>query len=148
MDQVGLVTSIRYDQLLLLSKENANFAPPNRRPCPLYMLSYHRDRILAAAQEIAREIPNLEGDRGLDAFAAQIHAHVAGAQDDDEEALKVCRLSRFSNGLTAFQLFHNLIDFFLRYASSFLLAAKSALHLPRFLQCRRVHSFHAPWTTS
>ena len=90
MDDVGLVTSLRYDQLLLLSKDNANFAPPNRRPCPLYILSYHRDRILAAAEAAERTHSHLEGDQGLDMLAIKIQEHLSSTNSDDTEALKVC----------------------------------------------------------
>ena len=45
-----LFTSIRYDPLLLTSEENSrpdlNFITPS----PFYMLAYHRDRMLEAAQ--------------------------------------------------------------------------------------------------
>ena len=89
MDNVGLVTSLRNDQLLLLSKENATLGPPNRGPCQLYMLAYHRDRILAAAHAASRTLPNLEGDKGLDVLLNHVQAHLSSTNSDDTEALKV-----------------------------------------------------------
>lgn len=46
-----LFTSLRYDPLLLQSPQNTQFWPlPNPTPCPFYILPYHRDRLLYAAQ--------------------------------------------------------------------------------------------------
>ena len=87
MGDVGLLTSLRWDHFLLLSKQNALYAPSSRQPCQLYLLSYHRDRILAAAQAAERSYPHLEGDSGLELMADQVQQHVAGK--DLSEALKV-----------------------------------------------------------
>ena len=89
MDDVGLVTSLRHDQLLLLSKDNTNFGPPNREPCQLYMLSHHRDRILAAAHAASRTLSHLDGDKGLDVLISHVQAHLFNTNSDETEALKV-----------------------------------------------------------
>ncbi|KAG8529482.1 uncharacterized protein KY384_006119 [Bacidia gigantensis] len=99
MDKIGLVTTIRDDQLLLLNKENATFAPPSRRPSPLYLLSFHRDRILAAAQAAGRSCKELEGDKGLELLACKIQSHRKSANRDVEDALKVRIVLSASNAL-------------------------------------------------
>lgn len=102
MEQVGLVTSLRDDKLLVHNDDNGTFAPPHRRPCRLYMLAYHRDRILAAAEAASRAHPDLEGDKGLDFLAAHIHDHVFRKYGGDiEEALKACN---FCLGVEAIKL--------------------------------------------
>ena len=93
MESVGLVTSIRRDQLLLTVKENASFAPSRLMPCPFYMLSFHRDRILAAAQAVGRSYPFLEGDSGLNIMADKVQQHVSGKTADCTQALKVRQYS-------------------------------------------------------
>lgn len=49
-DQFRLFTSIRYDPLLLESAENSLPILNYVSPSPFYMLVYHRDRMLEAAQ--------------------------------------------------------------------------------------------------
>lgn len=48
--QLQLFTSIRYDPLLLTSAENARPELSFISPSPFYMLGYHRDRMMEAAQ--------------------------------------------------------------------------------------------------
>ena len=45
-----LFTSLRYDPLLLTSTENSRTDLNFITPSPFYMLAYHRDRMLEAAQ--------------------------------------------------------------------------------------------------
>ena len=45
-----LFTSLRYDPLLLSSEENSSPIVNFESPSPFYMLIYHRDRMLEAAQ--------------------------------------------------------------------------------------------------
>jgi 4-amino-4-deoxychorismate lyase len=45
-----LFTSLRYDPLLLTSAENSRTDLNFITPSPFYMLAYHRDRMLEAAQ--------------------------------------------------------------------------------------------------
>ena len=45
-----LFTSLRYDPILLTSSENNSPALSFHSPSPLYMLVYHRDRMLEASQ--------------------------------------------------------------------------------------------------
>lgn len=54
-DDFHIFTSLRYDTLLLKSEENSkpelNFVTPS----PFYMLAYHRDRLVEAAQHFEFE---------------------------------------------------------------------------------------------
>lgn len=49
-DHFQLFTSIRYDPLLLTSDENSRQYLNFITPSPFYMLAYHRDRMVEAAQ--------------------------------------------------------------------------------------------------
>ena len=88
---VGLVTTLRSEPFLLMSKENASLAPPNGTACQLYMLQYHRDRLFAAAKALGRTYPLLGSEKGVDYLAAQILGHLKSkhGDPDDNEPLKV-----------------------------------------------------------
>jgi 4-amino-4-deoxychorismate lyase len=49
-DEFQLFTSLRYDPLLLQSEENSRSILNFVAPSPFYMLAYHRDRMVEAAQ--------------------------------------------------------------------------------------------------
>jgi 4-amino-4-deoxychorismate lyase len=49
-DEFQLFTSLRYDPLLLKSDENSRSILNFVAPSPFYMLTYHRDRMVEAAQ--------------------------------------------------------------------------------------------------
>jgi 4-amino-4-deoxychorismate lyase len=49
-DEFQLFTSLRYDPLLLKSDENSRSILNFVAPSPFYMLAYHRDRMVEAAQ--------------------------------------------------------------------------------------------------
>jgi 4-amino-4-deoxychorismate lyase len=49
-DEFQLFTSLRYDPLLLRSDENSRSILNIVAPSPFYMLAYHRDRMVEAAQ--------------------------------------------------------------------------------------------------
>ena len=49
-DEFQLFTSLRYDPLLLKSDENSRSILNSVAPSPFYMLAYHRDRMVEAAQ--------------------------------------------------------------------------------------------------
>ena len=89
MEQTGLVSSIRHDSLLLLSDENSSFAPPIYRPSPFYMLSFHLDRILAAAAAAGRAYPHLRGRSGLELLGKMIEQYVVSLALNEVQALKV-----------------------------------------------------------
>jgi 4-amino-4-deoxychorismate lyase len=85
-----LFTSLRYDPLLLSSAENSepwlNFTAPS----PFYMLVYHRDRMVEAAQhfDFAQVVAKLEDGKTLhESLLSHVREYVAkGGQN---EALKV-----------------------------------------------------------
>ena len=89
MENVGLVTSIRYDSLLLFNNNNNAFVPSSRQSSRLYMLSFHRDRILAAARAADRPCTQLEDVSGLELLADTIQKHASTQQIEDPQALKV-----------------------------------------------------------
>ncbi|KAI9887159.1 MAG: hypothetical protein M1823_000986 [Watsoniomyces obsoletus] len=62
-----LFTSLRYDPILLESLENAYLSGPQWIHSPLYMLRYHRDRVLNAAKEFKLDpvVEQLENHEGL-----------------------------------------------------------------------------------
>jgi hypothetical protein len=49
-DEFQLFTSLRYDPLLLQSEENSRGCLNFVTPSPFYMLAYHRERMVEAAQ--------------------------------------------------------------------------------------------------
>lgn len=49
-NEFQLFTSLRYDPLLLTSEENSRPDLNFLSPSPFYMLAYHRDRMVEAAQ--------------------------------------------------------------------------------------------------
>lgn len=49
-NEFQLFTSLRYDPLLLESQENSRPVLNFLTPSPFYMLAYHRDRMVEAAQ--------------------------------------------------------------------------------------------------
>ncbi|KAI9789302.1 MAG: hypothetical protein M1835_001748 [Candelina submexicana] len=61
----SLLSSLRYDPLLLISPENTSIY--RTTPTPFYMLQYHKDRLFAAAQHFRwdRAISALKGVQGL-----------------------------------------------------------------------------------
>lgn len=86
-----LFTSLRYDPVLLNSAENSlpmlNFASPS----PFYMLVYHRDRMLEAAQHfdfhaVARKLE--DGQALHDALLQKVQEEWTG-KGGQEGALKV-----------------------------------------------------------
>jgi 4-amino-4-deoxychorismate lyase len=90
-----LFTSLRYDPLLLTSSENSqpwlNFVTPS----PFYMLLYHRDRMLEAAQhfDFHAVAAKLEDGQALhEELAAKVAGYLKNGGKD--EPLKVRKLSR------------------------------------------------------
>ncbi|KAI9833643.1 MAG: hypothetical protein M1819_003596 [Sarea resinae] len=74
-EDFDLFTSMRYDPMLLDCKENSElYGEPN----PYYMLSYHRDRMLAAAQHFGWEeaIATLNGQGSLASLATALSSKI------------------------------------------------------------------------
>lgn len=79
-----IFTSLRSDALLLKCLENNKYSFKPPMPSQFYMLSYHRDRMLAAAQAFdwERVAHFLSGDNGLAELDSQIHEHLLSAYGD------------------------------------------------------------------
>ena len=67
MADFRIFTSLRYDALLLESAENAELSGYSGVSCPLYMLCYHRDRLIDAATNFdwTAVVSRLRGPNGL-----------------------------------------------------------------------------------
>jgi 4-amino-4-deoxychorismate lyase len=88
-----LFTSLRYDPLLLTCSENSQAWLNFLSPSPFYMLSYHRDRMLEAAQhfDFHAVATKLEDGRALhDELAKRVEGYVTGGGKDGP--LKVRKL--------------------------------------------------------
>lgn len=94
-NDLQIFTSLRYDTILLKSEENSrpdlNFITPS----PFYMLAYHRDRLVEAAQHF--EFPEVEkrlqdGKRLHNTLRAGAEGFIAphGDWPKHDVALKVC----------------------------------------------------------
>lgn len=85
-----IITALRYDPLLLTSEENSQPTLNFISPSPFYMLRYHRDRLLEAAQhfEFENVVEKLQDGKALhETLLQQIeNLKERGGQD---EALKV-----------------------------------------------------------
>ncbi|KAL8784425.1 MAG: hypothetical protein Q9213_003948 [Squamulea squamosa] len=72
------MSSIRYDRFLSYSSRNTLISGDGNEPSPFYMLNYHRDRMLAAADELgwmeARNV--LEGRSGDIQLKQVLQAHL------------------------------------------------------------------------
>lgn len=83
-ERFDLFTSLRYDPQLLrvTSKDNAGSGWNFENESPLYMLNFHRDRMLRAAKHWAWQsaIDALEGPRGLQNLARLIQRVVGLSQ--------------------------------------------------------------------
>ncbi|KXX80031.1 Aminodeoxychorismate lyase [Madurella mycetomatis] len=92
-DDFQLFSSLRYDPALaLVSSSGPNHAAWNRaNASPLYMLDYHRDRMLRAATHWGwgAAIEVLKGDAGLERLATFIMSSI----DDDQKAPLKVRIS-------------------------------------------------------
>ena len=75
----SIVTSIRADGSLLYSRENTPLSASGQDDSQLYMLRYHRDRILEAAKTFgwSSAIQVLDRPQGLLHFQNVIYEHLA-----------------------------------------------------------------------
>ena len=86
-----LFTSLRYDPLLLTSPENSQAWINFICPSPFYMLSYHRDRMLEAAQhfDFYAVAAKLGDGRALhEELVKRVEEYLRGGMEDGP--LKVC----------------------------------------------------------
>lgn len=86
-----LFTSLRYDPILLTSEENSQPWLNYVSPSPFYMLAYHRDRMLEAAQHfdfhaVAEKLQN--GESLHEELSKEVKKYIENGGRD--EPLKVC----------------------------------------------------------
>ncbi len=91
-----LFTSLRYDSILLESTNNGGLSAPKQPFSPVYMLRYHRDRLVEAAKEFHLDpiLAQLEQNhQGLFFLHKTIMDHVQEAEKHvgRAKALKVRR---------------------------------------------------------
>ena len=82
-----IISTIRYDPLLIYSEENTrvNAAINNtlaKIPTPFYMLSYHRDRMLASAKAFGWNASPLEGPEGFEKLLDLLQDHLQSWHSD------------------------------------------------------------------
>ena len=83
----NIISTIRSDAILGYSSENSWLDPPingapARSPAQFYMLSYHRDRMLDAAEAFGRDTSPLEGPKGLIELSEKLHDHLEREYND------------------------------------------------------------------
>ena len=73
-----IISTVRYDPLLFHSEENTriNTTTLARMPIPFYMLSYHRDRMLASAKAFGWNPSPLEGPEAFEKLLDMLHDHL------------------------------------------------------------------------
>ncbi|KAI9768847.1 MAG: hypothetical protein M1840_004661 [Geoglossum simile] len=102
----SLFSSLRYDPGLLQSPENASVSCAPGTPSPFYMLRYHRDRMLLAAEYFQWDSAalRLAGDAGLERLNQELEAEVmnwfAPNSAPDSQSLKIRTLLTSAGGLT------------------------------------------------
>lgn len=79
-----ITTSLRNDSILRESPLNTMLAPSACESCQFHMLSYHRDRMLAAAHAFSSSKSFLRTNLGLEAFCAKLHIHLAEKYGNQE----------------------------------------------------------------
>ncbi|KAI8930768.1 hypothetical protein NX059_011796 [Plenodomus lindquistii] len=91
-NEFQLFTSVRYDPLLLTSEENSKSHLSIIAPSPFYMLAYHRDRMLEAAQhfEFTQVEKRLGDGKALHMdLSNHVKDHVAKGWKDEPLKLRV-----------------------------------------------------------
>ena len=96
-----IMTSLRYDPLLLESAENTRFNYDPTKATPFYACRYHRDKMLNAAKYFAWEkvVARLQGDEGLQWFVKSMESAVDNwmldnhHDDGSSPSLRVCSCS-------------------------------------------------------
>ncbi|KAK6526887.1 hypothetical protein TWF281_010083 [Arthrobotrys megalospora] len=99
-----LFSSLQYSPTLLSSPENTVVCG---KPCPLYMLNYHRDRILQAAHNFGWQdaVSALEASNSLDLIQEKcltaVDGILTGVEDKDAVAVRLRILISPAASLTA-----------------------------------------------
>lgn len=94
-----LFTSLRYDPILLHSKENSTEMVSFTIPSPFYMLVYHRDRMLEAARHFEWNpvIQKLQDGKALEAALLAEVENRQRAKGGERTPLRVCCASYVIN---------------------------------------------------
>ncbi|KAL8775022.1 MAG: hypothetical protein Q9209_000501 [Squamulea sp. 1 TL-2023] len=81
-----VISSIRYDRFLSYSSRNTLISDDGNEPSPFYMLRYHRDRMLAAVDELGwTEARNVLGGRsGVIRLKQVLQAHLTDSYSSAE----------------------------------------------------------------
>ena len=82
-----IISTIRYDPLLIHSEENTRVnatidSPSAKVPTPYYMLSYHQDRMLASAKAFGWNTSPLEGSEGFEQLLGSLQDHLQSEHSD------------------------------------------------------------------
>ena len=80
-DKFDIISTIRYDGLLLFSEENLRInslvkSDLSRYPSRFYMLSYHQERMLASARAFGWNTSRLEGPGAYDRLVHLLRRHL------------------------------------------------------------------------
>lgn len=86
-DEFEIISTLRSDEILLYSRENTlvNATIPGtlaRSPVQFYMLSYHRDRMMASAAAFGWDTSPLEGPKGFSDLLHMLHDHLKSEYND------------------------------------------------------------------
>lgn len=94
-----LFTSLRYDPILFESSANSETWPTKSTQTPYYMLPYHRDRMLQAAEHFqwTEAISKLAGEEGLENLLKTLESSISSSCQD---ALRVRVLVHQNGDLT------------------------------------------------
>ena len=78
LENPQILTSIRSDGLFLYCESDATISGDERTHSQFYMLSHHRDRMLAATKEFGWKIAavELDGLEGLSRFQHRLQSHL------------------------------------------------------------------------
>jgi len=90
-DDFSIFTSLRYDLQLLSSPANTA-ASSLSTPTPFYLLSHHRDRMLAAATHFSYPPAAISVLHSLEAYTQRLQEAVDTCAYGQEQPLKVCNL--------------------------------------------------------
>ena len=79
-----LFSSLRYDPILLNSSTNSALWPTKPTSTPFYMLSYHRDRMLQAAEyfQWSEAVSKLKGEEGLNNLLKKLESSIGSSCQD------------------------------------------------------------------
>lgn len=80
-DNLNIISTIRYDNILLSSEENTRInlhvqSDLARYPVRFYMLSYHQERMVASARALGWDTTPIEGPEAYDRLLSLLSSHL------------------------------------------------------------------------